>query len=84
MNYLPFHVIYKNPTNRFPIPKEMDEIVEFCEKLADGLREVRVDCYLIDGKVYFGEMTFYTWGGFCRFEPNPEKWDTRLGNWINL
>ena len=34
------------------------------------------------GKIYFGEMTFYTWGGFIEF--TPPEWDRKMGDWIQL
>ena len=43
---------------------------------------VTVDLYNINGKVYFGELTFFPWGGMVPFEP--EEWDYTFGNWINL
>ena len=50
--------------------------------LAHGIPHVRVDFYEVDGKVYFGEMTFFHFSGFVPFEP--EEWDVRLGEWITL
>ena len=41
---------------------------------------VRVDFYQVDGKVYFGEVTFYPEGGLGSFKP--KEWDYRLGEWI--
>lgn len=80
-NYLPFYAFYKNtkPTKR---PEQLDEIIEICEKLSSNIPQVRVDCYIIDGKVYFGEMTFYTWSGFIEF--TPDEWDRKLGDMIKL
>ena len=43
---------------------------------------LRVDFYVADGKIYFGEMTFYTWGGFIEF--TPPEWDRKMGDWIQL
>ena len=51
-------------------------------KLAKGIPHVRVDLYEADGKVYFGEMTFFHWSGMKPFEP--EEWDNRFGEWIKL
>ena len=36
---------------------------ELAEKLANGIPQVRVDFYEIDGKVYFGELTFTSAAG---------------------
>ena len=38
--------------------------------------------YEVEGKVYFGELTFFPGGGYEEF--TPESWDYTLGNWIKL
>lgn len=45
-------------------PKNYKLMIEIAEKLAKDLPEVRVDLYEIGGKVYFGEMTFFSQSGF--------------------
>lgn len=40
-----------------PRPKNLELMIQYAEKLAEGLPQVRVDFYNIDGKIYFGEMT---------------------------
>ena len=55
---------------------------ELAEKLSKGLPQIRVDFYEINGKVYFGELTFSHWSGFVPF--NPEKWDKIIGTWIDI
>lgn len=45
-------------------PKKFGEMVDFAEKLSKDLTEVRVDFYEVDGEVYFGELTFFSAGGF--------------------
>ena len=39
-------------------------MIEIAEKLSAGLPELRVDLYEIKGKIYFGELTFYSQSGF--------------------
>ena len=41
--------------------------------------EVRVDLYNVNGKILFGEMTFFHWSGLMPFEP--EEWDYKFGSW---
>jgi len=55
---------------------------ELASKLTQGLKQIRVDFYEVDGKVYFGELTFFHHGGWTQFEP--EEWDYRFGREINL
>lgn len=59
-------------------PTNYDEMKYIVEKMAFGIPFVRVDCYLLDNKVYIGEMTFFPWGGFQKFKD--EKWNNYLGS----
>lgn len=43
-------------------------------RLSEGMPHVRVDFYEVDGKVYFGEYTFYHWGGMVPFVPDDLDW----------
>lgn len=79
---LDFSVNYKSSGKQIEKPYFMDEMVDVAEKLADGIPYVRVDFYVIDGQIKFGEMTFFTWGGFMRFDP--PQWDEILGSWLKL
>ena len=57
-------------------------MVEICRKLSKGIPFVRVDLYNVNGKVYFGELTFFPTSGFGPF--TSEEWDNRLGDWLVL
>lgn len=59
-------------------PLAYDEMVRVCETMSNGIPFVRVDCYIINNKVYVGEMTFFPWGGFMKIKD--EKWNRILGN----
>jgi hypothetical protein len=43
---------------------------------------MRVDLYEVNGKVYFGEITFFHFGGIEPFDP--EEWDYTFGSWLHL
>lgn len=43
-------------------PKNFDMLIEYAERLAKPFPHVRVDFYLVDDKVYIGELTFTTHG----------------------
>ena len=81
-NRLPFYASYTPAGKDFPDPILFDSMKQICEKLTQGLPECRVDLYLHKGIVYFGEMTFYTWGGFIDF--TPKEWDLVMGKWFEL
>lgn len=63
-------------------PSTFDIMKELATKLSNGIPHVRVDFYEVDGKVYFGEMTFFHWSGLVPFVP--EKWDYTFGSWLSL
>ena len=63
-------------------PKNYALMIEFAELLSKNIPFVRVDFYEVQGKVYFGEMTFFPNSGFTAFEP--EEWDSILGDWLTL
>ena len=61
--YCPYDDIYIDELGKLR-PSHFEEMIEIAEKLAAGLPELRVDLYEIAGKVYFGELTFYSQSGF--------------------
>lgn len=82
-NFLPFvTAYYKNSGINHEKPAELEQLIEVCEKMSAGLPVARVDCYIIDGVVVFGEITFFTWSGLIRFIP--EEYDRKLGDMITL
>lgn len=81
-NHLPFIQGHPNSPKYIPKPKSFDKMKELAAKLSEGLPEVRVDFYDINGQIYFGELTFFHYSGFTPFEP--EEWDYTFGSWIQL
>ena len=53
-------------------------MIEIVKELSQGFSHVRVDLYNVDGKIYFGEMTFTNGSGFE--EITPLSADLMLGN----
>ena len=51
--------------------------MDVARKLSANFPFVRVDLYNIDGKIYFGELTFYPWTGYVQF--TPDSFDFTLG-----
>ena len=81
-NHLPFTNGHPNAEVPPLKPVCFEEMKEIAAKLSKGIPHVRVDLYEVNGKVYFGEMTYSHWGGMTPFEP--EEWDYKLGSWIHL
>ena len=58
---------YKAPTQILPKPQTLNYMLECAGKLSNGLPQVRVDFYEVDGKTYFGEMTMTAGGAFIDY-----------------
>lgn len=63
-------------------PVVLEEMLNIASKLSVGLPYVRVDLYVINEKVYFGELTFYHGSGYGYF--SSEIMEQKLGDSINL
>ena len=62
-------------------PNELEMLLEMSSQLSQDFRHTRVDWYIMpQGRVYFSEITFCTWGGLRRFEP--EEYDKLFGSLI--
>lgn len=48
-------------------PENLDKMLELAKKLSKGFPILRVDLYNIEGKIFFGELTFTSQGGMMDF-----------------
>ena len=81
-NRLQFRQGHPNATVLPDKPLCFEKMKELAAKLSVGIPHVRVDFYEVNGKIYFGEMTFFHFCGIVPF--NPEEWDKKFGDWITL
>ena len=58
-------------------PKNFEMMLSIASKLSEDFPFVRVDLYNIQGKIYFGELTFYPSSGYGKF--HPDSFDLELG-----
>ncbi len=65
-----------------PKPGTLQEMIKLSEILSEPFDYVRVDWYDVDGKLYFGELTFHHDGGTKPILP--EKWDFKLGEQLKI
>ena len=65
-----------------PKPQNLEEMIHIAEQLSAGFPEVRVDLYNINGKIYFGELTFTSQGGLM--DSFSQEFLTELGSLINI
>lgn len=61
-------------------PATFEEMKHLASLLSKGLPEARCDFYEVNGKIYFGEITFFHHGGMVPFHPS--SWDKEFGSWI--
>lgn len=80
--HLPFTNGHPNADSTPSKPDSFEEMKKLAEKLSKGIPHVRIDFYDVNGKIYFGEMTFFHWSGMKPFIP--EEWDYKFGSWIML
>lgn len=83
-DFSPLEVRQSYPTSSIKPakPERYDEMVTIARKLSQGHPHVRVDLYEVNGHVYFGELTFFHFGGFAPFVP--AGWDRAWGEWLTL
>ena len=82
-NLLPFVTeYYENSHIDNKKPAFWDEMIRQSEVMAKDTHYARVDFYDIDGKLYFGEITFFTWSALMKF--NPPEYDRILGDKLLL
>ena len=79
-NVLPFSYHYPPYKGNIERNKYLPEIIEISESLSSEFDFIRVDLYLVDNKVYFGELTNYPGCGFEKF--NPKIYDEKFGKLI--
>ena len=63
-------------------PKSFAEMKKCAGILSKGIPFSRIDFYDIDGRAYWGEITFFPASGIGKFYP--EEWNEIIGNWITL
>lgn len=62
------------------LPENIGEMIKIAEKLSEDFPYARIDLYNINGRIVFGEITFYPWSGYVKF--TPDEFDYTLGNFF--
>lgn len=73
---------YKNAEHAIEKPKNFNKMLEIAGVLSQGFPFVRVDFYNIDGKIIFGEYTFFHFGGLEEFSPS--EYNYIFGDMLHL
>ncbi len=81
--FIDMELLYPNsPSREFKKPDKLDEMLDKARILSKDIPHVRTDFYVINEKIYFGEITFFHESGCGKF--TPEEWDEKLGDMIKL
>lgn len=81
-NWLDFTWGYSHAEVKPQKPEQFEKMVAIAEQLSKGLPHIRVDLYDCNGKIYFGELTFFDGSGFDKIEPL--EWDYKIGEMLKL
>ena len=73
---------HQNSPNTLKPFVEFEQMKMLAAELSKGIPFVRVDFYLVNGRVYFGELTFYHDSGLVPFIP--AEFDYKFGELIHL
>ena len=63
LNWHKINCTKKKQTGEFEKPRNFAQMIKVAEKLSEDFKFVRVDLYNINGRIYFGELTFTPRGG---------------------
>lgn len=82
-NLLPYHRLDEEKLKRkLEKPKNYDQMIKYAERLSENFPHARIDLYNIDGKIIFGEITFFDGSGYFKFQP--DNFDYILGRQFNI
>ena len=77
-----FSLTHRNGRNSVPRPKSLKKMLKYASILSEGFPQVRVDFYIVNDRVYFGELTFSSYSG--RMEYYTDEFLEKLGRLIEL
>ncbi len=82
-NLLDFELQYpKDVDTIIDKPHKLSKMLELARDLSKDIPFLRVDFYIIDGELFFGELTFFPGCGVEKIQPL--KWENKLGNMLRL
>ena len=69
-----------DPNFNIPKPEKIDEMFEIARTLSQNIPHVRVDLYLSQDQIYFGELTFFSESGFDKnlLKETDEHWGRKI------
>lgn len=77
-----FRIRHRNTDEKLKKPIALEKMVEVARKLSEGFRFLRIDLYNLEGRIFFGEVTFFPAAGMLPFIP--EEYDRIIGEYLIL
>jgi len=75
---LPYERLDEAPLERrLDKPSNYDQMKQIAEKLSEPFPHARIDLYNQDGKILFGEITFFDGSGYMKYKP--DEFDFMMG-----
>lgn len=71
-----------DPNHRIILPNNLNDMIALAEKLSCQEPFLRVDFYNVNGKIYFGELTFYPASGMGKW--TSEQVDEMIGSYLDI
>ena len=81
-NRINHHIATYGGNSQLPKPENLEEMLKVAASLSQGHPQIRVDLYNIGGKIYFGELTLTSQGGYMNYF-TPE-YILEMGNLVKL
>jgi len=81
-NKLDLEIEYPSADVEVKKPELLEKMLELTIVLAKGFPHVRVDWFIHQDKLVFGEMTYFHGSGFEAF--NSKAWEIKMGGWLKL
>lgn len=74
--------VFERQLNKTPKPKKINELLEYAKILSEDFKHARVDFFIENEKIYFGEITFTSGAGFDKF--SSIDLDKQMGSCLSL
>ena len=80
--YFGEHGLEPDPNYPIEFPNNLKEMISLAEKLSANEPFLRVGFYNVNGKIFFGELTFYPASGMGKWIT--EEADIKIGMYLDL
>lgn len=77
-----YKMLYPNSGVKIEKPDQLDDLLTYARILSEDFLHARIDFYIVDGAVVFGEISFTNSAGFKRVAP--EEFSRKMGEYLDL